>query len=87
MSIKFSVKLSDCPPGLFIFEGTLCFKSEYHSTNEHTGFSKTDAYVVDGGEYFWGGASHEKNREDLMVTPVAITHAGALRIRDAEIEL
>lgn len=86
MSLKFSVKLSECPPGLFAFEGMLGFKSEYRSTNEHTGFAKTDAYVVDSGEYFWGGVSHEKDREDLMVIPVEITHAGALRLRDTETE-
>lgn len=79
MALKFAVTLSECPPGLFVYRDTLGFKSEYRSTNQHTGFSKSDAYVVESGEYFWGGAEHEKDRENLMVTPVEITRADALR--------
>ncbi len=58
------VTLIDCPPGLFLFKGTLCFKSEYH-----TG-SKCDAYVVSSGEYFWGGVGTSEERAVLPVTPV-----------------
>ena len=30
MSLGF-VQLDRCPPGLFLFEGALCFKSEYQT--------------------------------------------------------
>jgi len=42
------VTLEECLPGLFVFNGTLCFKSEYHTDK-----GSPDAYVVSSGEYFW----------------------------------
>lgn len=58
--------LADCPPGLFRWEGTLCFKSEYHSKP-----GQPDAYVVVSGEYFWGGTSGNLDaRNALIVTPI-----------------
>lgn len=62
-------RLRNCPPGLFVFDGTLCFKSEY-STNENAIAGEGgDAYVVESGEYFWGGAKSKADRGNLMVTP------------------
>jgi hypothetical protein len=64
------VTLADCPPGLFRFNGELCFKSEYRTSREN-GTSVCDAYVVASGEYFWGGTSVDSQREALKVQPVA----------------
>ena len=58
----FTVSLSECPPGLFLFEKCLGFKSEYGN----------DAFVVASGEYFWGGAKSRKDRDALRVVPVEI---------------
>ena len=65
------VKLEECPPGLFLFEGRcLGFKSEY-KTQSKSGVWQSDAYVVESGEYFWGGISDATTREKLMVLPLA----------------
>jgi hypothetical protein len=63
------VSLADCPPGLFRWNGELCFKSEYRTTREN-GTSVCDAYVVASGEYFWGGTSTDAQREALKVQPI-----------------
>jgi hypothetical protein len=63
--------LGKCPPGLFMFDGTLCFKSEYKTESQsRPGFWQSDAYVVESGEYFWGGVSDPRERERLEVTPI-----------------
>lgn len=57
----------DCPPGLFRWNGLLCFKSEYS-----TKAGQPDAYCVDSGEYFWGGTNGDlEKRCALIVTPIA----------------
>ena len=62
------VTLGDAPPGLFLYQGTLGFKSEYKTESlSHPGFWQSDAYVVESGEYFWGGTSDPVEREKLMV--------------------
>ena len=68
------VTLGDCPPGLFLFEGQcLGFKSEYRTESEsHPGVWQSDAYVVESGEYFWGGTSDPTQREKLMVLPLDV---------------
>lgn len=71
----FACTLAECPPGLFLFGNCLGFKSEY-STNE----GKIDAFVVASGEFFWGGAKTNEERNILMVTPVELTDASALRL-------
>lgn len=38
--------LGECPPGLFVCDGQLCFKPEYRTT-----IGRTDAYNS-AGEYF-----------------------------------
>lgn len=53
------VKLAECPPGLFVFDGHLGFRSEYGD----------DAYVVQSGEYFWGGTDKRPERAELIVQP------------------
>jgi hypothetical protein len=68
------VSLGDCLPGLFIFEGScLGFKSEYKTESEsYPGFWQSDAYVVESGEYFWGGTSDARKREKLLVLPINV---------------
>lgn len=53
-------------PGLFLWEGELCVKTQYRDRCNHI-----DAYVVANGSYFWGNSrgDHEV-RDGLMVTPV-----------------
>jgi len=74
------VTLADCPPGLFHFGDCLGFKSEYR-TRLASHLYQTDAYVVESGEYFWGGTSDPAEREKLLVTPLdaATLKAGAPR--------
>lgn len=63
--------LGECPPGLFLFDGTLGFKSEYKTESlSRPGFWQSDAYCVESGEYFWGGTSDPREREALEVAPV-----------------
>ena len=77
----FACRLDQCPPGLFLAGGCLGFKSEYRTT---TGW--TEAFVVASGEFFSGGAASSEDREALMVTPVEITDAAALRLVSIESE-
>lgn len=64
-----AVPLDECPPGLFSFEGRLGFKTEYGHKNEKTGRYHAAAYVVESGEFFWGGAQTFEERGALMVVP------------------
>mgnify|MGYP001590466193 CR=1 FL=1 len=77
--MKISCTLSECPPGLFIFNGSIGFKSEY-STPE----GSPDAYVVSSGEYFWGGTADRKARDALTVTPIEATAFQSVAIDDNE---
>lgn len=62
--------LDQCPPGLFLFDGSLGFKSEYSTKNDRAGKYQCDAFVVASGEYFWGGTSDVDARAKLIVEPV-----------------
>lgn len=62
--------LAECPPGLFMFNGTMGFKSEYTTTLENPRRYQCDAYVVESGEYFHGGAKGTQDRAALIVTPL-----------------
>lgn len=55
--------LIECPPGLFLFDGTLGFRTEYGTM---------DSYVVESGEAFWGGASDDGARAKLLVQPCIV---------------
>lgn len=55
--------LRECPPGFFIFEDRLCFKSEYLNDGDIEVFNEA-------GEYFWGGMSMKADRDSLIVQPV-----------------
>ena len=82
------VSLAECPPGPFAIGDNLGFKTEYGAmsgkdvgcgTVEWTVTHWPDAYCLDSGESFWGGASTREARAALIVQPLA----AALRARAA----
>ena len=77
----FACRLDECPPGLFLAGNCLGFKSEYRNDK-----GACEAFVVASGEFFWGGAKSAEDREALMVTPVEITDASALRLVSTDAE-
>ena len=56
-------KLYECPPGFFVFNDHLCFKTEYGPDLE---------VFNEGGEYFWGGVKTKEERAELEVQPVEV---------------
>lgn len=69
------VKLIDAPVGLFLFGRTLALKTEY-STVHNDGVdvvTTPDCYIVESGEYFWGGAKTVKQRNGLPVIPLCVS--------------
>ena len=69
------VTLSSCSPGLFLFNGTLGFKTEYDTIglNGHP-LNSPEAYVVASGEYFWGDTSDRGKRDELLVRDLLSTN-------------
>jgi len=66
------VELDDCPEGLFLFGGTLAVMTEYATMSKTVPpMRQRDAYIVESGEYFWGGTSRTVDRAKLMVQPLA----------------
>ena len=71
------VTLAECPPGLFFWNGSLGFKSEYGAM-EPVGSNfkafkvgnRADAYCVESGEFFWGGTSNHDDRARVLVYPI-----------------
>lgn len=61
-------KLIDCPAGLFVFKGSLGFKSEYFQSDPDS----IQVYCADSGEIFWGGASSKAARAELVVQPAIL---------------
>lgn len=57
-----SCSLAECPPGLFRVGVRLGFKSEYGA----------DAYVLESGEFWWGGCKTSWERAEQMVQPLVI---------------
>lgn len=80
--ISEQVTLADCPPGPFLFDGALGFKTEYGAMEtvgpvdvpgdqvRWTVGRYPDAYVMASGEYFWGGTSRREDRAALLVSPL-----------------
>lgn len=50
--------LQECPPGFFMFEDSLCFKSEYG-----------DDQFNEAGEIFWGRKEDKEERAKVVVQP------------------
>lgn len=65
-------KLTDCPVGLFMYEGYLALKTEYALGNNDKGYAPM-CYIVESGEVFWGGANNYKELCELEVEPVNIS--------------
>jgi len=53
-------QLKECPPGFFIYNNSLCFKTEY----------KPEEVYCESGEIFWGGTTKDEMRQILDVQPV-----------------
>lgn len=78
------VTLHECPPGPFLFEGALGFKTEYCAMEAigpvNVPGSQVrwrvgkwpDAYCMDSGEVFWGGTTTHEDRAALLVEPVDV---------------
>lgn len=64
-----AVRLIDAPVGLFEVDGVLAVKTQY-CTRHEDGTVTADCYIVESGEYFWGGVDSAEERNNLMVTPV-----------------
>ena len=64
-----AIKLINAPAGLFDIDGVLVLKTEY-STQHEDGAITPDCYIVDSGEYFWGGVDSVEERNNLMVTQI-----------------
>lgn len=58
----FACDLNECPPGYFIFDGSICFKSQY-GPNE---------IYCDTGEAFWGGVNTVEEKIKLIVQPLIL---------------
>ena len=66
-----AIKLIDAPIGLFEVDGILVLKTEY-STRHEDGTITPDCYIIESGEYFWGGVDSVLERNNLEVAPVDI---------------
>lgn len=54
------IPLRDYPKGLFIYDDTLCVKTEYGN----------ESYIVWSGEYFWGGANTKDEIGNVLILPI-----------------
>jgi hypothetical protein len=79
-----AVTLAECPPGPFLFEGSLGFKTEYGAmSGKDVGNGKVewaviggpDVYCMDSGDAFWGGVTSREARSALLVQPVDLYFA------------
>lgn len=73
--------LQNCPPGPFRFGDSLGFKTEYGmALGKDIGGGKVEweithwpeAFCMETGEVFWGGAKNHEMRARLMVLPVDV---------------
>lgn len=79
-----AVMLAECPPGPFLFEGRLGFKTEYGAMSgkdlgsgkvEWTMVGGPDVYCMDSGEAFCGGVNSREALAALLVNPVELYFA------------
>lgn len=64
------MRLIDAPIGLFLYDGQLVLKTEYSTVRSDTEAATPDCYIIDSGEYFWGGTKTAEERNSLEVTPM-----------------
>ena len=71
--------LDELPCGtLFAFgDDCIAVKSEYRCNN-----GLIEAFIIDSGEQFWGGAHTAKEQNELMVQPLTIEEADAVEVAD-----
>lgn len=71
------VTLDELPCGtLFAFgDDCIAVKSEYRCNN-----GLIEAFIIDSGEQFWGGAKTAKEQNELMVQPLAIEEVDAVEV-------
>lgn len=62
----FPCKLRECPPGFFLKDDEVCFKSEYSKDQDK---NRVEAYC-ESGEFFWGGDEGKENVDEVMVQPL-----------------
>ncbi len=60
--------LKDAAPGLFLYDGCLCMKTEYGDND-----GGIDAFIVSTGERFWGGQTNKHLVAGLFVSPLCIS--------------
>lgn len=77
-------RLSDCPPGLFGAvksygadgTGSIGVKTAYGRSGAADADGKapwwTDAYLIEGGDSWRGGANTDEERESLLVQPLVV---------------
>ena len=53
--------LEDLAPGLFLFHGTICLLNDYG-----------DAFLINGGNAFWGGTDSHADIAKLIVQPMIV---------------
>lgn len=58
------MRLIDAPVGLFMWNDTLCLKTEYFTNG------RVEAYVVSSGECFWGGVRTAEEVNNIEVIPI-----------------
>lgn len=56
--------LEECPPGLFLCQKDICFKTEYRTEK-----GNIESYC-DSGEFFWGGCSTPDDVGKIIVQPM-----------------
>ena len=71
------VTLYDLPFGAMFAYGDDCIavKSEYACGN-----GLIEAFIIDSGEQFWGGAKTAKEQNELMVQPLEIVDVDAVEV-------
>lgn len=71
------VTLEELLPGTIFAFGDDCIavKSEYRCNN-----GLIEAFIIDSGEQFWGGAKTAKEQNELMVQPLQIVDVDAVEL-------
>lgn len=61
------VRIGNLKPGLFLYEDTLCLKTEYISTT-----ARCECYIVKSGEILTVGGIDSDKFNALLVTPLYV---------------
>ena len=64
----FPCKLKECPPGFFLKDDEVGFKSEY-AGDSLDNKNRTEAFC-ESGCYFWGGEEGKDNVDNVIVQPL-----------------